>query len=310
MDHSTEARADPARPPLAGLDMICVVARLGSLSAAAAELGVTHGAVSRRLAAVEAWLGQLLFERHARGVRLTPDGQRFLGSVEQAFALIDGAADQWRRKRGPDVVRLSVVPSFAKLWLLPRLEALERGEPRVRIELSVEHRHADLETGEVDLAVRYGRGPWRNVESQPLARETLFPFANEPTAEKLGRDPAPGRLLAAPLLHDSDASGWRAWFAGAGVDFKARPTDRRFEDYTLVLAAAEAGLGVALMRSPLADDYWAQTCGLVRLSDRAAFSLTTYHLVTRVRETKPAVKIVADRLLAALGPGVRRYPAP
>jgi LysR family glycine cleavage system transcriptional activator len=85
-----------ARPPLASLETVCTVARQGSFLAAAGVAGLTHGAISRRVAAVENWLGTTLFERHARGVRLTPDGQRFVGRIEQAFGIIDSAANQWR----------------------------------------------------------------------------------------------------------------------------------------------------------------------------------------------------------------------
>src|SRR3984957_2422165 len=78
-----------ARPPLVSLETVCTVARQGSFLAAAEVAGLTHGAISRRVAAVENWLGMTLFERHARGVRLTPDGQRFVGRIEQAFGIID-----------------------------------------------------------------------------------------------------------------------------------------------------------------------------------------------------------------------------
>src|SRR3712207_178362 len=88
-----------ARPPLASLEAVRGVALHASLTAAAAALGVTAGALSRRVASVEAWLGTALFERHGRGMRMTPDGQRFLSRVEEAFALIEAAADPWRGRR-------------------------------------------------------------------------------------------------------------------------------------------------------------------------------------------------------------------
>ena len=166
MDHSLPTeRLLAGRPPLDSLDTVCVVARHDSFSAAAEALGLTHGAVSRRVAAVEAWLGTALFERHGRGVRLTPDGQRFVSRVEAAFRLIDEAAVRWRRRRGPEVVRISVVPGFAKLWLFERLAALEQGDPALRIEIAVEGRNADVEGGEVDLAVRYGAGTWPGLQA-------------------------------------------------------------------------------------------------------------------------------------------------
>jgi DNA-binding transcriptional LysR family regulator len=292
MDHSSPR---PERPPLDGLDTVCVVARHASFSAAAEALGLTHGAVSRRVAAVEAWLGLRLFERHGRGVRPTLDGQRFLGRVEAAFQLIDAAADRWRQRRGSEVVRISVVSSFAKLWLFERMAALEQGDPPLRIEIAVEGRNVDVERGEVDLAVRYGTGAWRNVEVVRLLPERLYPVAHPDLARRLGS--APEGLLQAPLLHDSDATGWRAWFAACGLALKPRPQDRRFEDYTLVLAAAEAGLGVALARSPFADRALRDS-GLVRLGEHEVPSPLAYHLLTRPHETRPAVGVLAARMLA------------
>lgn len=93
--------APTGRPPLANLEMVCAVARQRSFLAAAEVSGVTHSTISRRVAAVENWLGMTLFERHARGVRLTPDGQRFVLQIEHAFSIIDTASHQWRSPRSP-----------------------------------------------------------------------------------------------------------------------------------------------------------------------------------------------------------------
>lgn len=294
MNHSSISE----RPPLDSLDTVCVVARHDSFSAAAETLGLTHGAVSRRVAVVEAWLGTALFERHGRGVRLTLDGQRFVSRIEAAFRLIDEAAVRWRRRRGPEVVRISVVPGFAKLWLFERLAALEQGDPALRIEIAVEGRNADVEGGEVDLAVRYGAGNWPGIQAVRLLPERLYPVAHPDLARRAG--PSPDGLLRAPLLHDSDATGWRAWFAAQGVALKPRPQDRRFEDYTLVLAAAEAGLGVALARAPFSDRA-VRAAGLVRLGETELANPLAYHLLTRTGGARPAVAALVARMTALAG---------
>src|ERR1700679_2876321 len=152
--------SSPASSPTPG-------ARQGSFLAAAGVAGLTHGAISRRVAAVENWLGTTLFERHARGVRLTPDGQRFVGRIEQAFGIIDSAANQWRSPRSLRLVKLSVVPGFAKLWFFERQAALESEAPALRIELDIDHRNVDVAGEQADLAIRYGRGNWRQLEVKP-----------------------------------------------------------------------------------------------------------------------------------------------
>ncbi|KWE62369.1 LysR substrate-binding domain-containing protein [Burkholderia sp. MSMB2157WGS] len=290
------------RPPLASLETVCTVAREGSFLAAADVSGVTHGAISRRVAAVENWLGMALFERHARGVRLTPDGQRFVGRIEQAFAIIDGAADQWRTPRTPRLVRMSVVPAFAQLWLLERQQALENEAPALRIELGIELRNVDIAGGEADLSIRYGRGNWRRLDTRPFMPERLYPVAHPRLAAQLARmrrATGDAALLDMPLLHDSDVTGWRTWFDALGIPFKPRAQDRRFEDYNLVLAAAEAGLGVALARTPLADAYL-QRSALVRVSRHEVDSPLSYHFVHAKGENRPEVFALMERMVKAL----------
>jgi len=273
------------------------VAREGSFSAAASLSGVTHGAISRRISVVENWLGVALFERHGRGVRLTPDGQRFVGRVEQAFGIIDGASDQWRIQRSAQIVKMSVVPSFAKLWLFERLASLEAGPPPRRIQLDIGSRNLDVPAGEVDLAIRYGHGAWPNVDVAPFLPETLYPVAHPDIATDLkGSDDA--ALLSYPLLHDSDLTGWRAWLTGRGIMLKPRSQDRRFEDYSLVLAAAEAGLGIALARMPLAHT-WLTRGTLIRLSDFSIACPLAYHFVTAKNEKRPEVLSLMEQMQKA-----------
>jgi DNA-binding transcriptional LysR family regulator len=176
-----------ARPPLVSLETVCTVARQGSFLAAAEVAGLTHGAIGRRVAAVENWLGMTLFERHARGVRLTPDGQRFVGRIEQAFGIIDSAANQWRSPRSPRLVKLSVVPAFAKLWFFERQAALESEAPALRIELDIDHRNANIASEQADLAIRYGRGNWRQLEVKPFLPETLYPVPHPALAAQLAK---------------------------------------------------------------------------------------------------------------------------
>lgn len=140
MDHSLA----PPLPPLETLRAFDAAARMGSFSSAAERLNVTHGAISRQVAKLENWLGLKLFERGARGVELTLEGQRLFHRTNEAFALIADNTDRWREQRGPAVVRLATIPSICALWLIPRLTALEKGEPKLRITLHVDIRQNDL----------------------------------------------------------------------------------------------------------------------------------------------------------------------
>ena len=284
-------------PPLDGLNALIAAAETGSFTAAAEMLNITHGSVSRRVAALEAWLGTALFERHGRGVRLTPAGQRFAAEARNALGALSRSADQWRPRRGRPTVRLAVVPSFARLWLLPRLAAIERGD--IHVEILAGHRPTDLDAQEADVAVRYGRGTWEGLETRRLFAETLRPVAAPALAAELGSDPAPEALLGMPLLHDSDVSQWRRWLEGGGVRYRPRWQDRRFEDYDTVLAAAEAGLGAALLREPLAVQ--AVTDGrLSYVSARAEPNPAAHFISLRAGEQRAAVIELASRLLVSV----------
>jgi DNA-binding transcriptional LysR family regulator len=271
MDHSSVAL-----PPLDTLRAFEAAARTGSFSAAAQALNRTHGAISRQIARLEQWLGLRLFERQARGVALTLDGERLFRRTSEAFALIADNSDRWSEPRGGAVVRLSSIPSVCSLWLMPRLARLEHGDPSLRIVLLIEHRAVNLADEAVDLAIRCGRGGMPHRVSVKLFEEWCFPIASPELAKKI-REGAPERLLQFPLIHDTDASGWRAWFAACGLDYSPRPQDRRFEDYNLVLDAAACSLGVALARPPLSRA--ALDAGrLVRVDEFIALNPVAYWL--------------------------------
>jgi len=299
--HKTAAPPLPSQPPLDSLRVAVAAARAGSFTAAAEALGLTHGAVSRRVRAVENWLGTPLFERAGRGVALTPEGLRLVRTAEQSFDAIARCADQWRPHRGVMTVSMSVVPSFARLWLLPRMRLLQ-GEPQdLRIDLVVEHGLADVAGGAVDLALRYGGGQWPGLRSHLLLQERLLPVAAPPAAEALGSRAGPEALLRLPLIHDSDASQWRLWLAAAGGPrFRPRSIDRRFEDYDLVLLAAQAGLGVALARLPLAQP-WLADGRLVAVSNRPVANPLAHFIVQRPDEDREPVLRLQARLAALAG---------
>jgi DNA-binding transcriptional LysR family regulator len=217
-----------------------------------------------------------------------------VGAIDEAFALIRAAAEPWRSAAGPRTVRLSLVPAFARLWLLPRLAALQ-GEPAdLRVELRLEHRLSPVDGAEADLAIRYGAGDWPNLRSIPLLPESLVAVASPALAARLAGSRAED-LLAMPLINDSDPRQWRLWFQALGVRYRPRPMDRRFEDYDMVLAAAEAGLGLALLRRPLGEDRLAQGL-LVQVSDHVAASSRGHHIVLSPDEQRPEVGRLVSRL--------------
>jgi DNA-binding transcriptional LysR family regulator len=240
-----------------------------------------------------------VFERQARGIALTPEGQRLFQRTQEAFALIADTSDRWSEPRGPAVVRVNSMPSVCSLWLMPRVARFEAGDPPLRVILLIDQRTVDLADTGVDLAVRCGRGGLPGRLSVKLFEEWCFPIAAPDLARRIGAGD-PERLLSAPLIHDSDASGWRAWFAAHGLDYKPRPQDRRFEDYNLVLDAAACGLGIALARPPLAHGPM-ETGRLLQVDPRTVLNPVSYWLDRPIGTIRGAAATLAKRIAEEAG---------
>ncbi|HEY3147541.1 MAG TPA: LysR substrate-binding domain-containing protein, partial [Dongiaceae bacterium] len=199
------------------------------------------------------------------------------------------------------VVRVNSMPSVCSLWLMPRVAQFEAGDPPLRVVLLIDQRTVDLADQGVDLAVRCGRGGLPGRISVKLFEEWCFPIAAPALAKRLGAGD-PERLLAAPLIHDSDASGWRAWFAAHGLDYRPRPQDRRFEDYNLVLDAAACGLGIALARPPLAQGP-IDAGRLAAVDRRTVLNPVSYWLDRPMGTIRAAAATLAGRIAAEAGMG-------
>lgn len=287
-------------PPIAALNAFLEAARLGSFSAAAAALNVTHSTVSRQVALVEDWLGHPVFERKGRGVALTPAGQRFSGEIRTALERIARTADQWNPRRGRPSVRISTTPSFARLWLLPRLRQIEGDPPDLQLDLRLDHRVRKLEPGDIDIAIRYTANPGGGPRFEPFIDETFRPAASVALAAELGPNPDPADLLNHPLIHDSDTAQWRAWFARHGLEYGARQQDRRFEDYDMVVDAGSQGLGIVMLRSILSDAD-AEAAGIQPLTEQRLDNPKRHFVVFDQTDERPAVLRAVERLLRTGG---------
>lgn len=287
----------PNIPQSEALQAMLAAAQTGSLSGAAEELGLTHGAVSRRIQGLEAWLGEVIFERHGRGVTLTPAGEVFARRVERSLTSIENAAADLRASTRRDLVKVSILPSVARLWLMPRILELH-GEPSdLVIAINCEHRLAMVESREADIAIRAGNGCWAGLRSELLFEEVQYPLASPEIAKRL-EGFGPEAILREILLHDSDAAGWRRWFSEAGCPYRPRGGERRFDDYDLTLSAAVAGLGVALARDPLSRRH--EDSGvLVRLEGPVVPATQSHFVVIRSWETREAVLRLSQRMLKA-----------
>ncbi|RYZ41865.1 MAG: LysR family transcriptional regulator [Myxococcaceae bacterium] len=276
-------------------------ARHQNFAHAAEELHLTASAVSHHVRKLEGRLGIVLFQRHARGVSLTPEGRQLADAASSAMADMDSVLGALHRARDvDDVVRISTLHSLAYAWLLPRLPRFAAAHPRIRLHVDTEIALARFDEGGPDLAIRYGQGPWTGLSAQPLMEDTLFPVAS-PKLEGLSQLRDAADIAKLPLVSDLSRQGWPDWFRGAGV--RAPRFDERysFSDTTGALMAAVQGLGAALARERIAAPYF--TDGrLVRLPGPALPTRARYFVVTPAhRRPRPAARTFIDWLLTQPG---------
>jgi LysR family glycine cleavage system transcriptional activator len=242
--------------PLNALRAFALTVDKGGVRAAARELKVSHSAVSRHLSELERYLGVALFERGGAGnFSVTPQARRLAEAVLGAMRDVRSAIDAVHEQRSRHAVTLSIAPSFAARWLLPRLPAFERNHPHVEVSVLVDQKLDDLRASGSDLAIRMGRGPWPGVVAQPLMDDALYPVMSPEAWKKTGRPRTLADLMPLRLLHDRDPyatwSTWRDQHGPPNLDVRKGP---RFSSSDLVLRAAAQGLGIALARHRLVTD--------------------------------------------------------
>jgi len=276
-------------PPLSSLRPFEAAARLESFSRAAAELHLTHGAVSHQVRALEQFLGTPLFARHGRRVALTAPGRAFAERVRRALGEIAEAAAQVRGATHERRLTLSVLPSFASRWLMPRLVRFMEAHPEVEVNVIASSELADLTAGEIDLAIRFGKGPWPPLVCEAFLDDEYFPVAS-PRLAKLPKQPAD--LLRMRIIRE-DRDYWSTWFAAAGVPLAGAVEGPLFNDATYSLQAAARGEGIALARRSIVGEDLERGV-LKRLFHAAVPSNERYWFVSP-RETAAAPKVRAFR---------------
>jgi len=243
----------PTRLPLNTLNAFRAVAELGNLRKAAERLHLTHSAVSQQVRGLEEALGFELFDRRGRRVALNAAGVALLRSVQTALAQLDDGVQAAAAAVSGEAQRLrvTVLPSFANRWLLPRIARWRERHPNVALEIDASMRLMDLGREGFQAAVREGRGPWPGLVSDRLFDQPpIILVGSADTARRLAGAP-PEAFAREPLLGDADL--WDAWFAANGLKLHVR-TVAVFNDAGMMLQAAEQSMGLALSRELLAAD--------------------------------------------------------
>jgi LysR family glycine cleavage system transcriptional activator len=270
-------------PSLNALRFFDAAARRLSFTEAASELCVTQGAVSQRIKALEAERGELLFQRGKNGLALTVAGEQLAQGIREGLERIQAA---WNGETESRPLRVSVLPSFAACWVVPRLPRFAERHPTTRVEVMAQGSVVDLRQGGVDLAIRFGLGRYPGLVSQCLMGDSVVPVCAPALLEQHEAPASPADLARMPILHDapteSDNSGtdWGTWLEEVGCAHVALAKGPRFSQADLAIEAAARGLGVALARVSLVSEQL-QTGRLVQLPLPAVPTAYSYHLVWR-----------------------------
>ena len=242
-------------PSLNGLRAFEAAARHLSFTNAAAELNVTQTAISHQIRRLEEELGIRLFIRQNRALALTAEAKEYLPGIRAAFNDLRLATDRLKRKDNDHVLTVSTLASLAAKWLLPRLSAFQEAHPGIDVRITTSMGLVDFRSGDVDAAIRYGRGQWPGVRADWLMADHLFPVCSPALLSGARPLRCPEDLAHHVLLHSINEDDWRLWLTAAGL-----PTDISkqhgvtFDLILMVVQAAIDGIGVAIGRTSYVQD--------------------------------------------------------
>jgi LysR family glycine cleavage system transcriptional activator len=290
-------------PPLIAVRYFEAAARHLSFTKAAQELHVTHSAVSHQIKALEEWLGVPLFRRLNRSLMLTEAGQAYARPVRESLEKLGEASRALRSREQTGTLTVSVLPSFAAKFLVPRLGGFRRAHADIDVRISANERLVDFAREDVDVAIRYGRGNWPGLRVDRLVRENIFPVCSPQLLAGPIALRVPADLLQHTLMHESDwpESMWGRWLADAGVKAEQLKPSLSFNYSSLMIQAAIDGLGVALSQEALVRDDLASG-RLVRPFNIDMPGDYAYYVVTpEAGAERPKVKAFREWLLAEIG---------
>ncbi|HVF35901.1 MAG TPA: LysR substrate-binding domain-containing protein [Candidatus Saccharimonadia bacterium] len=237
---------------LAALAAFEAAARHQNFAHAAAELSLTASAVSHHVRKLEAQLRCSLFQRHARGVLLTAEGRMLADASASALGDLDAVLGSLRAARDLQRIRITMLPSLATCWLMPRLARFAAAHPTVRVSIDADRALSRFEAGGADLGIRYGPGQWAGLDARFLMDDVMFPAAS-PSLPGVGAVTDADDIAAMPLIGDLSMQGWREWLRAAGARRMRLPAVHHIANTSDAMIAAAAGLGVVLARGRLAQ---------------------------------------------------------
>ncbi|NOU50057.1 LysR family transcriptional regulator [Pseudoalteromonas sp. JBTF-M23] len=241
-------------PPLKSLLYFKHAAQLGSFKQAAEHLFVTQAAISQQIRALEAHLGCDLFIRETRKVKLTRQGEQLLPHVLGAFNQFETGINALKQDPSPNTLNLSVLPSFAACWLLPKIDDFQKKHSDIKLRIDPNDRLVNFEQGEADLGIRFGQGNYQDVYSELLGGDQMLLVYKQGMLDE--NKPLKAQLLAHQLIMDVCPDAQRAWqllFDDLRIKAAQQPRFLEIDNAALVVQAVLSGQGVGMLRRRLIE---------------------------------------------------------
>ncbi|WP_419797547.1 MAG: LysR substrate-binding domain-containing protein [Terasakiella sp.] len=288
-------------PPLNALRAFVIVARSGTIAAASKEMGISSSAISQQIRNLENWLGLSLFNRKTRDLILTDRGREYFQEVSHA---INAIATATSHIVGTDIssglIRVSVLPSFSSLWLLPKLADFTEQHPDIEIDLISSTSLCSFKKDDIDFAIRYGMGDYLGLEVDKLLPEAVAPACHPKLIQDiLGKDIHEitlHDLTRLPIIDDGGSlkgikHNMQKWLEEQGVRDPQFKEHMHFSDSHIACEAARLGKGLILGRVSLIAD-WLETGDLIIPINKWEIEKTAYYIVyTAQRPMRPQVKL-------------------
>lgn len=325
-------------PDLGKLQAFESAARHGSITQAGKELHLTQSAVSRQIRELEAQLGLLLFERVRQRVVLSRAGEKFLPDARRLLAQSEATMLRAMATSQSSQLSLATLPTFGSRWLVPRLPGFLARHPGVTLSMASRSAPFDLEEQGFDAAIHYGQPIWANADCRYLCQEVIVPVASpafleqfqqkcaavlrpelhenkelERNSEKNGtalagrRLDEPSSLAAGPLLHlATRPKAWANWFDAADVGTASAYQGHRFDQFTMLIEATVAGMGLALLPRYLVEKEL-RDGSLAVVMDRPLETENAYYFVVPLRmKADPLTNLLFEWIIQQIGPAPAR----
>ncbi len=287
----------PPKTSLRGLRTFCVAARYLSFRTAADELFVTSSAVSHQIKSIEEELGQPLFERGTRELKLTETGQSLYEAINPLIDQLDDAVAGFKSVGRRQSIRISVQPFFASEYFVPRLSEFTAAHPEIDIQVGTSDESAEKHPADSDLSIRLFRKAPSDMPSNLLFPLRMVP-AGSPDFKKKVRVRNRKIISDFPIIvHETRPKAWKLWSESSGIALPEESKVTRLDSMIAVVRATERGLGAALVPVPLAD-LWFKQGSIVRLFKDELVAEMSYYLVCREdRVDDGAVKQLREWIL-------------